>query len=456
MQPLRAQHSRRTAYWEAGFRVLPFLLVFLLPALQLQRHFGDLQVYPFADEWFYVAMDGNGDGWSWHWLWAQHGDHRIPLQKALQWALLQATEYDFRILVLFNLCVAAMAAVLVLLTARNLRGKTSPWDAMVPLLLFNPMAGYAMWGFHLQFLSSVLFTCLFAWAAFRPIVRPVHCATALLAILGCSLCGVNGLLQATLMVPIAWFGGSIALRGAAFRAALLIVSCWLGWLWAIWTRTGGAEGSPPMTELWQFFGGLVGASILPPREGPWASLVICILACACVLIGHARPPEKDARSPDRMMILLLVAILLQLAAIAWGRARYQGGWQPTLAMHYGVLALQLPIIAWLILAAKSRAVATQILGIVFTLTFGVAWLQAEQWRTLYTQTESAAKARAYQDIKDDRLPTSAAVERNADRYWSSDPSAITVMRQSLPILRRSYQSKWPDHAAAESGPRPGQ
>src|SRR5690606_23639887 len=111
------------------------------------------------------------------------------------WWLLRASHFDFRILVLLNLCMAAAASALLLLTARNLRGRISPWDAMVPLVIFNPMAGYALWGFHFQFLSSVLFTCVFSWAMLRPTIRGVHLVVGLLSILGCSLCGLNGLLQ---------------------------------------------------------------------------------------------------------------------------------------------------------------------------------------------------------------------------------------------------------------------
>lgn len=114
----------------------------------------------------------------------------------------------------------------------------------------------------------------------------------------------------------------------------------------------------------------------------------------------------------------------------------------------------LPIIGWLALAQKDRPLATRLIGAAFTLTFGVAWIQAEQWRTSYTRAESAPKAYAYHDIKDVRLPIADVLDRNAARYWSNTPSARDMMRQRLPTLRSEYQRKWPQQpTSAELGHR---
>lgn len=434
--------------WCTALRALPLVLVVVLPVLQLWRHFQDLQVYPFADEWLYVTVGAGGTGFPWAWLWEQHGDHRIPLQKASQWLLLDASDLDFRSLVILNLCVAAATALLLLQTARNLRGRSSPWDAMVPLLLFNPMAGHVMWGFHLQFLSSVFFTCLFAWAILRPRLTDAHVYAGFSTIVLCSLCGLNGLVQGGLMLLLLWFACPLRRREVKFRVVFCSTALLLACLWSSWSRTGAQQPAPGATELFQFFEGLLGASLLPPHEGRGPALLVGMSTGTAMLAAAYPRRGTDVPRTSWIALLLNIAVLLQLAAVAWGRARYQGGWHPTLAMHYGVLAMLLPITAWLALAARGHSFVAQVLGIAFVLTFGTGWMQAEQWRIGYTREQAAAKAQAYLDIKNQNLAIATVIERNAVDYWSNDPTARAVMAQGLPILREAYRRKWPDPAAA--------
>lgn len=430
------------------YRSLPYALLLALPVVQIARHFRDLQVYPFADEWYYVTSVAAQHGLPWGWFWEQHGDHRIPLQKAVQWALLNASDFDFRSLVVLNLLVAAAIGLITLQIARNLRGRTSAWDAMIPILLFNPMAGYAMWGFHLQFLSSAFFACMFAWAVARHSVRPWHLTVALLAVIACGLCGLNGLLQAGFMLPLVWLRATGAQRGRYLHAALALTCLLLVLLWLSWSRAGVGEAAPSLSAFGHFFAGLVGAGLLPAWNGYGAAAIVSLTSAAAILAGLYGGQKRRA---FLVCALLVVTVSLQLCAVAWGRAQYQGGWHPALAMHYGAISMLLPILAWLTLAARNPPIATHAVGILFTLAFGISWVDAESWRTAYTQQHSSTKARAYREIKDENMPISAVVERNATLYWSDAAAARETMSVGIPILRQAYQRKWPGVTAKEPG-----
>lgn len=440
------QPDRRLAL---HLRKLPILLLLLLPIWQIYFHFPDLQVYPFADEWFYVGIDANAAHPPLSWLWEQHGDHRIPLQKALQLLLLQASHFDFRILILCNLLIAGLMALLVLRTAINLRGHASALDASIPLMLFNPMTGFALWGFHLQFLSSIFFTCMFAWSVLRPNIRSRNFLVALLAIAGGSLCGLNGLLQSTLLLPLLWLAAPTKIRTLATGSAAALCTILIIGLWATWTRSGTVQQTAAWPDIATFFAGLLGASYLPPTSSAWMSCTVALLVIsACFAKSHAEPSGNMQR--QHLAILLLLTAISQLLAVAWGRTSYQNGWQPTLAMHYGILSMLLPILGWLCWAQSSRKAAAKAIGLGLTAIFAYGWVQAEQWRTTYTLAQTAAKAQAYRDIKDERIPPSEVVRQHAAKLWSDDPSAIITMQQRIPILRESYKQKWPDHAHAKS------
>lgn len=444
-----SNHSSSSIHWHIAYRSLPYALLLALPIVQIARHFRDLQVYPFADEWYYVTSVAAQSGVPWAWLWEQHGDHRIPLQKAVQWALLNASDFDFRSLVILNLLVATAIGLITLQVARNLRRCTSVWDAMIPILLFNPMAGYAMWGFHLQFLSSALFACVFAWAVVRHSIRPWHLAVAILAVIASGLCGLNGLLQAGFMLPLAWLRATKTQRGPYLTAALCLASLLLALLWFSWSRAGAGETVPSPSALGQFFAGLIGASLLPAWNVYVAAAIIGLAAAAAMLAGLRGGQENPAA---RVCALLVSTVVLQLCAVAWGRAQYQGGWQPGLAMHYGAISMLVPILAWLTLASRNRPMATRAVGVLLTLALGAGWVEAEFWRTTYTKQHSSSKALAYRDIRDRHMPIPTVLERNAALYWSDDAAAKETMSIGIPILRRAYERKWPALPVEEPGP----
>jgi hypothetical protein len=167
--------------------------------------------------------------------------------------------------IVFNMILASVVSILLLFSARNYRGRQSCLNILIPICIFSPMSGYAMWGFHLQFLSSVFFLSIAVFALLRPALSERCIMSAVLALLAASLCGLNGLILATLLTPVVCF---IAYREAGltstvltflFIAGLAIVINWLSWTHAP-DSTFDADSLP---VLWGFISGMITASLIP-------------------------------------------------------------------------------------------------------------------------------------------------------------------------------------------------
>lgn len=430
---------------------LPAVLVLLLPVVQLYVYLDGMQVYPFADEWRFVGitcMDGPCP--LARWVLEQHGDHRIPLQKGFQLALLHASEFDFRSLVVANMALAAAAAALLLSCARALRGRTSAWDVVIPLIIFNPMAGYAMWGFHLQFLSGVLSVCIFAWAVLRRTIRPLHAGTGVIAVASGAACGVNGLLLASMLLPLCWYALAPYRHRILFQASTVLLVLTLAALWLAWTPASGSRTLPDMAAFMAFLSGLLGSSLLPPTDGHWKAWAVGgMVLLGLIANALASNPAAPTRS-GAALTALTGSVLITLAAVAMGRAEYQGGWQPTLAMHYGIIGMLLPLLAWLACARNGRRSATRLAGLTMICLFGTGLFQAAQWRTAYTDAQRVPKSNAYYAIKSDALPIEDVAHLHAGEYWIDDPTLVAEMVRRMPILRAAYQHKWPERPSGRS------
>src|SRR5262249_20848343 len=129
------------------------------------------------------------------WLWAQHNEHRIPLPKLLYVALARGCG-DLRAGMVFNvLCLAAVAAGLIL-AVRPRRGRTVLTDAVVPLVLLHlGQQQTLLWSFQVGSLTGTLL--LGAVLALLIVGDEGANSPAALGVAACLLalpfCGANGL-----------------------------------------------------------------------------------------------------------------------------------------------------------------------------------------------------------------------------------------------------------------------
>jgi hypothetical protein len=100
---------------------------------------------------------------------------------------------------------------------------------------------------------------------------------------------------------------------------------------------------------------------------------------------------RDRRSGDVALLGILLAVIALIIAVSLGRVKYQGEWQPTLAMHYGVLSMVIPILAWIAISKNCHVLPACVIGIGLVYMYSTALKQAYDWRIEYTNTASARK-----------------------------------------------------------------
>ena len=117
---------------------------------------------PFEEDWLMVAaMTGHEPDLP-GWLWSQNSEHRLPLPRLLNLALLSTTA-DFRSTMIFDALALGAVAAGMILVARALRGgRTSVADAFFPLLLLH-LGNWdnLVWGWQIQFVLPTALACAF-------------------------------------------------------------------------------------------------------------------------------------------------------------------------------------------------------------------------------------------------------------------------------------------------------
>ena len=101
---------------------------------------------PIMDEWDLLAKTGDGH-LTFGWMIQHHGEHRFPLPKLLWLTALRVTGYDFRAVMFVTLTLLVAASILLMWTARRVRGLQHPADALFPALLLH-------WGHGFNFIMS--------------------------------------------------------------------------------------------------------------------------------------------------------------------------------------------------------------------------------------------------------------------------------------------------------------
>jgi hypothetical protein len=412
--------------------------------------------FPWSDEWDYLpGVDLKGLSLV-RWLFEQHVDHRIPLQKGLHLWLLHLDGYDFRILLATNYLFACATAWLGLRIAQLYRGQLSIGDLAIPLVALNGNigGGFAQWGFAFQFLSSTFFLLGFvalAVSAERH-ARPSELALALVSLLFCALCGLNGLIDATVLTSIlcAFFGWELWRRSPrrpfmiyslVAASALEIVT-----LWVLWTPSEAARaGTFSMWATAKFFYGMVGSSVVicpfyfapfVPNQGRLKFALMALLMVSGLFCGiFAIRREKLRPMCDIALTGAIAATGLSMLAIAVGRSRYQA-WVWGLETHYGYSTLAAPVAAWILvskcLTRRWRVGAGIVMLAVFAYAYQSTWICRWKW-----VQASAGHLAALQASIASTTDVKGLVKSNiADFYFVDDSSVRPKIESGIATLRR--------------------
>jgi hypothetical protein len=151
---------------------------------------------PFIDEFAWLPQVCHRQPVTFAWLWAQHNEHRMFLPKLIYFGLGCATDFDFRAGSYWNVAMLAALSAVLLLTARAVRGRSSLYDAFLPMAVqhwgqeFN-----ILWGFQANFTTSTFLVglALAGVARCRGVIALPSAVGITLSLVGAGLCGAYGL-----------------------------------------------------------------------------------------------------------------------------------------------------------------------------------------------------------------------------------------------------------------------
>jgi hypothetical protein len=245
---------------------------------------------PFFDDWHMVPYLTGDRPVTLEWLWSQHNDHRVPLSRLLLLGLGKVSGSDFRAGMVFDVLALSATSLVLIATSRGLRGRLSPADAFLPLLLLNPgqWETYLWWwivSLTLPITMALLVLAIMARGGLRPPAWAVTTA---------------GLL--TLAMPLA------DSAGLAFVPAFV--------LWFVLVAVAACRAKK-------------GSVVISPKKTPdpfvaFFALVFAIAATGLVIvnyIGYARaagaPHEPTIPAALRTAIEFLSMGIGQAAVLIW-------------------------------------------------------------------------------------------------------------------------------------------
>jgi hypothetical protein len=238
--PASATRSRA----EAAVAWLVWAAMLVASLLFLARYASNV---PSWDDWDMVPTLTGNQPVTWDWLWSQHNEHRVPLPRLIFLGLNRLMLTDMRVTMYFDVLIMAAVAAAMMLAAARLRGRPSAADAFFPLALLSlGQAANLLWGWQLQFFTSVALACVALLAIVRAgATLPLRRAAAVVG--ACALllplCGANGLGMAPALaawplalalLPGSWTGapasrGDRLLLALGGGALVLTALYFIGW-----------------------------------------------------------------------------------------------------------------------------------------------------------------------------------------------------------------------------------
>jgi hypothetical protein len=394
--------------------------------------------FPYADDWYLVpALTGNEPA-TLSWLWSQHGQHRIPLPKAL-FLLLdnQLTGYDFRAAPVFSALALGALALAMILVAKRIRGWTSYTDAFFPLALLHLGISALNWHFEIVFLSSTIL----ASSVLLVIVRN----DALTTVKGALLAGAPVLLLPGTGLP----GAAMAPFLASFlvycglgqwrhrkptsrRAAVVLLSFAIGCLAFVGLLSlddlaGEASYKSPGIGTTFKTAAMFSASGLGDGltqylsqagwENYWRLAVPALLLATAVLLLARLFTKGDG---VRIVGMLLFMGSLGALAVAVGRGRGGRYWSADLDAHYGTLAVPILCLVYFAWVAYGSPRARRLVETSLLLVMGAAFVLNGPQRYVQYRNALAADTRSVEEDVFAGMSRCEVIERHLPLFWWVD------------------------------------
>jgi hypothetical protein len=280
---------------------------------------------PWWDDWDLVPVLSGRQPVTAAWLWERHNEHRVPIPKLIHVALAAAGGVDFRTAAFLNAAILAGGTVVLILTARRLRGHTDVADALFPLALLHwGQYENLIWSFQVQFVCA---TGLFLVAVALMATADPHSLRWRGVVVGvCALVlpffGANGAVLAPALVL--WLGW-VALRYArwltplALLAAAAVAVSLLDYSPATLHRPAPGMGASVLSSLLVLLMAVGPAGAV--KGGALVGLFVLLLGLVSAALLMR---DSGAGRVDRLrglgVVAALGAVLTLGAAVGWGRA----------------------------------------------------------------------------------------------------------------------------------------
>jgi len=283
---------------------------------------------PIGDEWD-LLFEWVGSRSTGEWALQHHGEHRFPLPKLLWLAGLRATGYDFRAVQFLTLALLTATGILLMWTARRLRGRQHPVDAIFPALTLHWAHGFNLiMSFQLGFALVAYALAGWLWCAGRAADGRVW--------------RLGSVLYPLLVIPCGGFG-------ITFAPAYVGWCAWLAWrerrswfalvplvaalasagytAWVVMTMPLGLNPiTSPFAEPLAFLAAVVGSLSVAVGTWPVGSVagrwLVGIAVVALYAVALVRGTRRFRANPTPLSVALLavmVGSLLTAAATAYAR-----------------------------------------------------------------------------------------------------------------------------------------
>ena len=392
--------------------------------------------YPVSDDWHLVTpLRFSNIGEFASWVFEQHVDHRIPMQRFIQFTLAQVSGYDMRALMAFNAILALASSNLLVRSAYLVRGSHNIGDLIIPLIILTPAAGYSMWAVHLTFLSSVLLVSItiFALSRHQTYGRQADLWMAVISLALLPLCGMNGAIYSTVIsgglltiLGIKYYLGRGGLQKAFFFRLWIPIAINL-LIWLSWKRvelpTIRAGLAESLAATFQLLASQMFQFALSGVQ--WKALIVFSLAVSALITAARRASQRQLSLPEYALSLVIIASLGISLAVITGR-----GLSQHLVFHYGNLMGLLPIASWILLTKQLPKIALNALGLGLLLLFFLAYSTNLEWRAgliLYKQNDYVNTAYA---LRHDSSP-GQTIDKFRDEF-------ITTSSESLAAQQRQW------------------
>lgn len=436
----------RCRFFSSILKIIHVAAAFILIAFAFKVH-----VWPKSDDWAYALALNLGSVSDFiAWLFEQHVDHRIPIQKFIQYWLARFSGYDFRVLILFNIIIAFLASWSISAAARIYRGYQHHGDLIIPLILLLPAAEYSSWAFALQFLSSVFFiaTALYFACRYTRSGQTSDIVLLLVQLALCGLCGLNGAISSTVLICgiVAYFALRIRQQGSrkyyialCFLALVLIENAAI---WLLWNPSSASNIAPNFSTILELFLMMLPSSmaIFMFDGTSWKIATIIALLLLAIYTFVRRAWQNNYEFSDWFLFFGLVACLVVILSIAIARSKIHPEWNVSLAIRYGYLATLLPIMAWILISkgpnTRVGTLTTSLVGLSLVILFGAAYIDNYQWRHRMMQAARPQLEIIYHDMNS-LENTEKLVDKHILSFnWSDAPVYKKLVINGIDTLRR--------------------